>query len=375
MPLGAAQAQELNSCKILLAPETPPRGTGRDGGSAGPRLSAARKHGARRARPAPRCVPAAPRAAPGLRSAASRSRASARRPAPAAPVRWRRRQAPGADKIRRAPGRGRPLLRSGVERRVATGEPGRRVGKGRERLGSAARRGAANTGRGAPAAPLRLLSPLCLPLPPPQAAGRRPAAGRGDGAGARGRSPLAGRGGRALGRGEGRGRAETEGAGLTYSAPAGPSRASRWTCRADPWEAARSLRAQGGAGERGEKGGSQSATRHRGGGGRRLFAAAPPRLPTTGRARPPGTPVPHTLTLQIVLQIQHGGGRASAKGLLASGGSSLPIWRRRQQHQQLDSAKTTLAADGARSGHAAIGCPRRWRMPRLALCPAASREM
>lgn len=92
--------------------------------------------------------------------------------------------------------------------------------------------------------------------------------------------------------------------------------------------------------------------------GRRHVAAPSPRLPSAGRARPPGVPVPHTLTLQIVLQIQHGGGRASAKGLLANGGSSLPIWRRRQQHRRLDSAKTTLAADGARLGRAAIGCPR-----------------
>lgn len=111
---------------------------------------------------------------------------------------------------------------------------------------------------------------------------------------------------------------------------------------------------EGGAGERGG-GVSRSPPWGR---GRRHVAAPSPRLPSAGRARPPGVPVPHTLTLQIVLQIQHGGGRASAKGLLANAGSSLPIWRRRQQHRRLDSAKTTLAADGARLGRAAIGCPR-----------------
>lgn len=93
----------------------------------------------------------------------------------------------------------------------------------------------------------------------------------------------------------------------------------------------------------------------------------------------PGAPrrAPHArLTLEVVLQVQHGGGGGRARRgsvvlttIEEKGGgvgwfrkkkntaSSLPIWRRhRQQHHQLNSAKTTLAADGSRFGRRAIGC-------------------
>lgn len=285
------------------------------------------------------------------------------------PPRRRRRQAPGADERRPAPRRCR---RAGAR----GGQPGRqRPGPAcRAAAGSrAARSCPPRSERSGPAAAAPLGRPPSFPpLPSPSrlpgAAGRRPAAaGRGGGAGARGRPPLAGRGGRgsagARG-GEGAGRGGGGGTHVLCTCRSisrisvNLSRRSMGSCSITA-----GTRKGGGAGrEGGREGGSQSVSRSLaavGEGGAASSPRLPPRLPSTGRARPPGSPVPHTLTLQIVLQIQHGGGRASAKGLLANGGSSLPIWRRRQQHQRLDSAKTTLAADGARSGRAAIGCPRR----------------
>lgn len=287
-----------------------------------------------RARPAPRWVPAAPRHGPGLCSAASRRRRA------------------GGDTGRAAAGTGRQdaVLRSGAE----LPERGEAAGRERHGSGDGKPRGAAEargnqSGFGG--------SGASLPVPCP--AGRFPAPRRGAGSGGARAPPAGGAGGER----------EAEGSGERRRGGGGQRRGrdSRTlhlqVHLAHLGEPVAQIHGklldhcghtEGGAGERGG-GVSRSPPWGR---GRRHVAAPSPRLPSAGRARPPGVPVPHTLTLQIVLQIQHGGGRASAKGLLANGGSSLPIWRRRQQHRRLDSAKTTLAADGARLGRAAIGCPR-----------------
>lgn len=323
--------------------------------------------------------PAAPAApAPGERApplaASRRLRASAApppaaAPAPAAP----QETTPGARCRREAPGPAALPESRGAGRATGAPTPGAGVPGGSGEQSGAELPTQVGAERSGPAAAAPLGRPPSFPpLPSPSrlpgAAGRRPAAaGRGGGAGARGRPPLAGRGGRgsagARG-GEGAGRGGGGGTHVLCTCRSisrisvNLSRRSMGSCSITA-----GTRRGGGAGrEGGREGGSQSVSRSLaavGEGGAASSPRLPPRLPSTGRARPPGSPVPHTLTLQIVLQIQHGGGRASAKGLLANGGSSLPIWRRRQQHQRLDSAKTTLAADGARSGRAAIGCPRR----------------
>lgn len=290
MPLGAAQAQERNSCDILLAPSPaggrrPGRGgreagdAGRPGTRGGRRPGGAGCPGARRARSAPRCVPAAP----GLRSAASRSRTSARRPA--------------GDDARR------PVPTRGARPRGAAGEPGRGAGNrganargrraGRQR--GAERRGAAHPGRsgaerpgGGGAAWPPLLPSSAFPLPPPR--GRRPAP---CGGGARRwsrcpRPPPAGGAGRARERGSaGRGGGGQRRRGRdsrtlhlqVHLAHLGEPVAQIHGKLLDHCGHTEGR----GSGERRREGGrksvSQSLARRRGGGGRRLFAAASPPAP------------------------------------------------------------------------------------------------
>lgn len=129
----------------------------------------------------------------------------------------------------RLPGRGDGTPFPAVERSGASGAAGA-WGGGGMRAARAGWRGAAGSGR---ARGNRSAFGDGPSLPVPHIADRRPpsrhAAGRRE---RRGASAPCWRGGRGAGGGgqrreaEGRGRAE-EGAGLTYSAPAGPSRASR----------------------------------------------------------------------------------------------------------------------------------------------------
>ncbi|XP_052646800.1 translation initiation factor IF-2-like [Harpia harpyja] len=115
MPLGAAQAQERNSCNILLAPR-PAGGRGGevgDGAVGDPGRAARRRRLTRRQASAPR---------PSLRAGGSPRGAGPRQrrlpqPHHRPPPRRRRRQAPGANETRPAPRRG-----------GAAEEPGRRAG-------------------------------------------------------------------------------------------------------------------------------------------------------------------------------------------------------------------------------------------------------
>lgn len=192
MPLGAAQAQERNSCKTLLGPRLScgagaGAGPARAGGQA-----ALRGRGSARLLTRQQASALRPSLRPGGSGPPQRRLPQPhQRPPPRA--RRRRRQAPGADETRPAPRRGPPPRSSVCRRAGAQGGEGARTPRA-DGEGS----GIAHSGRSArrrcccpPHCPPSSASPSLLP------AGPLGAARRGHGAGARGRPPPAGRAGRA----------------------------------------------------------------------------------------------------------------------------------------------------------------------------------